>query len=201
MKSKSCLILMLIIVVGLFMASCGAEKKAAADAAIKAAEDAYEYAKPKLMKFLPDQTKAVEDTINSAKASLEKKDYTTALATAKAVPGKIEELTIAAAAKKVELTKTWEESTAGIPRMLQLIKGKLTIYSIPKEVPPSMSKTKLTSARNGYQDASTKWEEAQNDFSANNLFAAIAKADTVKTKATEVMGLLGIKAPATPTKG
>lgn len=201
MKSKRYLILMLVAVVGLFMASCGAGKKAAATAAVNAAEDVYNAAKPELMKYVPDQTKGMEDAINGAKASLDKRDYNAALTAAQAVPDKVKELTAAAAAKKDELTKSWQEMSGGITKMLQTIRAKLTILSIPKEMPPSLDKTKLNAARSGYQEAATTWEQAKNAFSEGNLPDATAKAKTVREKAMEVMTTLGIKAPAAPTKG
>ena len=196
MKSKKYLILMLVVVVGLFMASCGTGKKAAATAAIQAAEDAYNAAKDELMKYVPDQTKGVEDAINSAKASLDKHDYTAAITAAQAVPGKVKELTAAAAAKKDELKKSWPETSGGISKMLQTIRGKLTLWSIPKEAPPNLDKTKLKAARSGYEEAAAMWEEAKNAFSHGNLPNATAKADTVREKAMEVMKTLGIKVPA-----
>jgi len=196
MKSKQYLILMLVVVVGLFMASCGAGKKAAATAAIQAAEDAYNAAKPELMKYVPDEAKGVQDAIDGAKASLDKHDYTAALTAAQAVPNKVKELTAAAAAKKIELTKSWQETSGGISKMLQTIRGKLTLWSIPKEVPPNLNKAKLKTARSGYEEATALWEEAKNAFSHGNLPSATAKADTVRTKAMEIMSNLGIKTPA-----
>lgn len=201
MKSKKYLILMLVVVVGLFTASCGSGKKAAATAAIQAAEDAYNAAKTELTKYVPDQTKGVEDAINGAKASLDKRDYTAALTAAQAVPGKVKELTAAAAAKKDELTKSWQETSGGIPKMLQTIRAKLTILSIPKEVPPNLNKTKINAARSDYEEAAALWEEAENAFSHGNLPDATAKVKTVREKAMEAMTTLGIKIPAAPTKG
>ena len=197
MKSKKYVILMLVVAVGLFMASCSSGKKAAATAAIQAAEDAYNAAKPELMKYVPDETKGVEDAINGAKASLDKHDYEVALAAAKAVPDKVKELTAAAAAKKAELTKSWQENSGGISKMLQTIRGKLTLWSIPQEVPRNLDKRKLKAARSGYEEAAAKWEEAKNAFSHGNLPNATAKADTVREKAVEIMTTLGIKVPAT----
>jgi hypothetical protein len=187
---------MLVVVVGMFMASCSSGKKTAATVAIQAAEDAYNAAKIELMKYVPEQAKGVEDAISGAKASLDKHAYEEALAAAKAVPDKVTELTAAAAAKKVELTKTWQEDSGEISKMLQTIRGKLTLWSIPQEVPRNMNKTKLKAARSGYEEAAAKWEEAKNAFSHGNLLNATAKADTVRTRATEIMTTLGIKVPA-----
>ena len=196
MKSKKCLALMLVVVVGMFMASCSSGKKTAATVAIQAAEDAYNAAKIELMKYVPEQAKGVEDAISGAKASLDKHAYEEALAAAKAVPDKVTELTAAAAAKKVELTKSWQENSGGISKMLQTIRGKLTLWSIPKEMPRNLNKTKIKAARIGYEEAAAKWEEAKNAFAHGNLPNATAKADTVREKAVEIMRTLGIKVPA-----
>ena len=77
--------------------------------------------------------------------------------------------------------------------MLQAIRAKLTIYSIPEEVPKSMAKTKLLAARKSYEEAVTLWEEAKNSSSGSGLPNAIAKADTARAKAMGIMKTLGIK--------
>jgi hypothetical protein len=196
MTSKRYLILMFVVVAGLFMASCNGGKKAAATAAIQAAEDAYTAAQAELMKYIPDQTKGVEDAISGAKASLDKHKYEEALAAAQAVPDKVKELTAAAAAKKDELTKTWQDVNVEIPKMLQVVRAKLTILSIKEEQPKNLDKTKLKAARSAYEEATARWEEAKNAAYHSNLLSATAKADTVRQKAAEAMTNLGIKAPA-----
>jgi hypothetical protein len=200
MKSKGYLVLMLVVVVGLLMASCNGGKKTAATAAIQAAEDAYNNAKTELMKYIPDQTKGVEDAINAAKASLDKHEYEAATTAAQAVPGKVKELTAAAAAKKDELAKSWEEMNGEIPKMLRAVRSKLTILSIKEEQPANMDKTKVKAARTAYEEATARWEEAQNAAYHSNLLSATAKADTVRQKVMEAMANLGLKVPAAPTK-
>jgi len=202
MKSKKYLTLALVVFLGLLMASCtGGKKKAAATDAIQAAEEAYDYAKPQLVKYVPDQAKGVEDAINGAKASLEKKDYVSALTAAQAVPDKVKELTAAATAKKEELTKNWQEMSGEIAKMLQTIRGRLTILSIKEEQPPNLDKAKLKAARSGYEDAAAMWDQAKNAFEHGNLPDATTTAKAVQEKAMEIMPLLGIKAPAAAAKG
>ena len=199
MKSKRYLALMLVVVVSMFMASCGAGKKTAATSAITAAANAYDAAQRELTKYVPDEAKSVEDAINAAKVSLEKGDYEAALAAATPIPDKVTQLTVAAAAKKDELTTSWQVTSAGVAEMLQSIRGKLTIYSIPKERPANMDKAKLAAAGKSYEEAAAAWEEAKNDVAAKNLADAIAKAQAAREKAAEAMKILGLKVPAMPT--
>jgi hypothetical protein len=201
MKSKRYLLLMLVAVVGLLMASCGPSKQVTATAAVQAAESAYENVKLELMKYVPDQTQGIEDAIAGAKASLEKRKYKEALAAAQGIPDRVKALAATAAANKDAWTKGWAAAGDGIPGMLQAIRAKLTIYSIPEEVPKNLAKTKLLACRKSYEEAVSLWEEAKNSSSGAGLPHAIAKADTARDKAVEIMKTLGIKAPAAPAKG
>jgi hypothetical protein len=52
-----------------------------------------------------------------------------ALADAQALEPRAKERLAAAAAKKAELTKTWESLTAGMPKVVETIKGRVDIFS------------------------------------------------------------------------
>jgi len=110
-------------------------------------------------------------------------------------------LTTAVEAKKVELTKNWEEISGGMPGMLDAIKAKLDILSASKKLPKTLDKAKLEGAKADYEAAAKMWDEAKSTFSGGNMADAIAKAKTVKEKAMEVMNNLGMQAPEAPIKG
>jgi uncharacterized phage infection (PIP) family protein YhgE len=180
--------------------ACASNKEPAA-AAIKTAEDALNAVKAEAMRYVPDKVKAVEDAITAAKGSFDKKDYDAALNAAKAIPDKVKELTTAAATKKAELTKNWEELSAGLPKMLDAIKSRLDILSKSKKLPAGLDKAKLESAKSGYETAVKMWYDAKANFSGGNLTDAMAKATTVKEKAVEAMKTLNMQVPEAATKG
>src|SRR5512137_1821494 len=197
MKSKKYWIPILFIVIGLFLAACGSGNKEAATVAIKAAEDSYGAVKGEVLKYIPDQAKGVEDAIKGAKENFDKGNFDAALAAAKAIPDKVKELTAAAAAKKTELAKSWEEMSGGMPKMLEVIKSRLDILSASKKLPENMDKAKLEGAKGGYEAAAKMWDDAKTAFSGGNLADAMAKAKTVKEMTT-----LGMQVPAAAvTKG
>lgn len=200
MKSKRYLILMLIVAISLCLASCGAGKKTAATAAIKAAEDAYNTVKAELVKYVPEETKDVEDAISRAKESLNNKKFDEAIAAVKTIPDKIKELTATAATKKDELTKSWTEMSAEMPKTLETIKSELDVLSAHKKLPKGMDKAKLDGAKTGYDDAVKMWDEAQAAFGGGNVADAVAKVKTAQEKAVEVMTTLGIKVPTPPAE-
>ena len=94
--------LILMVVLGGMLVSCGAEKRAATTA-IQAAETAWAAAKDNVAKILPDEAKSVDEAIAAAKASLEQGDAKAALAAAKDLPARIQQLTAGLAAKEAEL--------------------------------------------------------------------------------------------------
>jgi hypothetical protein len=132
MKSKKYLIPILFVVIGLFLAACAASSKEPAAAAIKVAEESWNAVKGEVVKYIPEQAKGVEDAIKGAKENFDKGNFDAALTAAKAIPDKVKELTAAAAAKKTELAKSWEEMSGGLPKMLDAVKSRLDILSASK---------------------------------------------------------------------
>jgi len=201
MTLKKYMLLIFFVVISLYLVACVSANKEPAAAAIKAAEDAFNAVKGEAMKYVPDKANSVEDAIIIAKASFDKGNFDAALETAKAIPEKVKVLTTAIEAKKVELTRSWEEISGGMPEMLDAIKDRLDILSASKKLPKTLDKAKLEGAKADYEAAAKMWVDAKSTFSEGNMTDAIAKAKTVKEKAMEVMNNLGMQAPEAPTKG
>jgi len=178
------------------LAGACASQKVPAEAAVKAAEQAFAAVKGEAAKYLPDQVKGVEDALEAAKASLAKGDYAAALTAAQALPARISELATAAAAKKAELTQSWATLSAALPQVVQAIQSRVDILSKSKKLPAGLDKDKFESAKTGLAAITQTWTEATTAAGAGNVSDAVAKANTVKAKAAEVLGLLGMPVPA-----
>jgi len=196
MQTKKFWVPILLVVFGLFVLSCGSGSKEAATAALKAAEDSWNAVKGEVVKYIPDQAKGVDDAIKGAKENFDKGNFDAALAAAKGIPDKVKELAAAAAAKKAELAKSWEEMSGGLPKMFEAIKSRLDILSQSKKLPADLDKAKLEGAKGGYEEAVKMWEDAKAAFAGGNLTDALAKGKTVKEKAAAVMTALGMQVPA-----
>lgn len=197
MKKKLSIILAVLFAFSLAACERG---KAPAEQAIKAAEGAYDTVKAEAMKYVPDQAKAVEDALNAAKDSFAKKDYAAATSAATAAAGKAKDLVAAVAEKKAELSKKWEDLSGGLPKMLDAIKGRVDTLSKSRKLPANLDKAKFEEAKNGLADANKVWDEANNAYKEGNLADALAKATTVKEKATEIMSTLGMQLPQAAQK-
>jgi len=186
----------LLVLLAAAVAGACASQKVPAEAAVKAAEQAFAAVRGEAAKYLPDQVKGVEDALEAAKASLAKGDYAAALTAAQALPARISELATAAAAKKAELAQSWASLSAALPQVVQAIQSRVDILSKSKKLPAGLDKDKFESAKTGLAALTQTWTEATTAAGAGNVSDAVAKANTVKAKAAEVLGLLGMPVPA-----
>lgn len=196
---KRLMILSLVIAVVMLLAACSSSK-GPAEQAIKSAETAYDAVKAEALKYVPEQAQAVETALTAAKDSFAKGDYAAALNSAKDLVPKANELATAVAAKKEELTKSWSEMSAGLPKMVDVIKSRVDILSKSKKLPAGLDKDKFAGVQSGFSEMTQAWTDAQSAFKSGNLADAMSKAKTVKDKGVEIMTALGMRAPEAAKK-
>lgn len=180
----------------LMVLSACASDKAPAEQAIKAAEAAVAEVRAEAGKWLPDQVRALEASLTSVKDKFAKGDYKAVLAEAPAIASRAKEVAAAAAMKKAELTKVWEELSANLPPMMAAVKSRVDILSRAKKLPATVSKEKLEAAKADLADATKGWEDANAAFKAANVADAVARGDAVKKRTVEALEALGM--PVTP---
>jgi hypothetical protein len=176
------------------LAGCASDK-GPAEAAIKAAEAAVNATVAEASKYVPDQAMSLQAALAATKEKFAKGDYTAALNDAKSLTDKTKEVASAASAKKAELTKSWEDLTAGMPKVLDAIKGRVDILSKSKKLPANLTAEKFASAKSGLDEMTQQWTAATQSASGGNLMDAITKGAAVKTKAAEVLTTLGMPVP------
>lgn len=197
MKKTFALIACVLLVAGL--AACNTDK-GPADLAIKADEAAIQAVADEAGKYVPEQLKATQDALAAAKDKFAKGEYKEALAAATELGNKAKELAAAAAAKKDELTKAWNELAASLPQTVASLQAKIEELGKAKKLPKGMDAAKLTQATEGLTTITKSWEDASAAFTAGNLTDALAKAGGLKEKGAEVMALLGMAPAAAPAE-
>ena len=188
----------LILVVALgssMLVSCGAGK-GAATAAIQAAETAWAAAKDNVAKILPDDAKSIDEAIAAAKASLEQGDAKAALATAKDLPAKIQQLTAGLAAKEAELRGAWDSLNASLPGVVSSVQKRVDILSKSKKLPAGIEQAAFDGAKSSFAEAKQMWTEAQSAQQNGNLGEAVVKASGVKDLLGKVLTALKMPVPA-----
>jgi len=182
--------------VGSVMLLACASDKGPAETAIKAAEDAINSVKGEAAKYVPDQLKSLESALAAAKDKFAKEDYKTANADATALSAKVKEVADAAKAKKDELTKSWTDLSAGVPKMVEAVQSRVDILSKSKKLPASLTAEKFDEVKSALAAAKEQWAKADEGFKAGNLADAVSMANAVKEKAAKAMELLGMPVPA-----
>ena len=185
----------IMILAATLLAACGSGDKGPAETALKAAEEAINSAKGEASKYMPDQVSSLESALASTREKLSKGDYKAVLSEAPALTSKAQEIASAAAAKKAELTKSWEGLSSGMPRVVEAIKSRVDILSQSKKLPAGMSAETLAQAKAGLSEITQQWTAATEASKGGNLMDAVAKASSVKVKAAEVLTLLKMPVP------
>ncbi|HTR02994.1 MAG TPA: hypothetical protein VMN82_07340 [Thermoanaerobaculia bacterium] len=175
--------------------------KAPAEAAMKLAEEAVNGAAAEAQKLVPDDFKSLSDDLAAAKDQMAKGDYKAALASASSIQQKATDVLAKAKAKKDELTKTWNDLSGSVPKMVEAVKSRVDILSQSKKLPKGLDASQLASAKDALAGATSAWDEAQNAFKSSNWSDAIAKATAAKDKATAALSALGMSGDAGAAPG
>jgi hypothetical protein len=194
MRRYICNVVIMILTATL-LAACGSGDKGPAETALKAAEEAINTAKAEVSKYMPDQASSLDSALAATREKLNKGDYKAVLSEAPALTSKAQELASAAAAKKAELTKSWEGLSSGMPRVVEAIKSRVDILSQSKKLPAGMNADTLAQAKAGLSEITQQWTAATEASKSGNLMDAVTKASSVKVKAAEVLTLLKMPVP------
>jgi hypothetical protein len=182
-------------VLGLAMSllACGGAEKEATEGAISAAQTAINAASSEAAKYVPDQLKSAQDTLQGAKDAWTKGDYSAALSGAKEATKKASDLVTAAAAKKQEWMKDWTSLAESMPKSMEQIKARLDAYSHGASMPEGMDKSVLATAKDQYALLKQAWTDATVAARQGNLGDAKQKASGIKDMLAKLREMLGIK--------
>jgi hypothetical protein len=176
------------------IAGCAADN-GAAQTAITAAEAAINSVMAEASAYVPDQAQSLKTALSSAKEKLDKGDYTAAAGDAKTLAAKAKDVAGAATAKKAELTQSWTKLSVGVPKVVDRIKERVDILSQSKTLPADVTPQTLAAAKSGLGEITEQWTAATAAYKDGNLADAMAKGGSVKTKAAEVLTMLGMRVP------
>jgi hypothetical protein len=187
-----------LMVLPLLVAGCS---KGPAEAALKAGDEAIAKVAPIAEKLVPEQFKTLTDTAAAAKASFDKGDYSAALATAKDLPAKADEVMAAAAAKKDELTASWKGLADSLSAQVAGLTEKITAIGAMKKLPKGIDVKGFDAAKTGLAEVTGLWAQASEAFGAGNLQTALQAGNDVKVKAEALAkSIEGVVLPPAPKK-
>jgi hypothetical protein len=183
-----------LMILALVLTGCS---KAPAEAALKAADEAIAKVKPEAEKYVPAEFGALTAAAADARAKFDVKDYAGAMAAAKDLPAKADDVMKAAAAKKDELMKQWADMQGSLPAMVQGLTEKIGGLAAMKKLPKGVDAAMVEGAKTSLAEVTSGWTAASEAFNGGDITGAIAKADEVKSKAEALSKTLEVvPAPA-----
>lgn len=184
--------IVLLVVLGLFVAGCSMSKEPA-EKAIKSAEGVFNAIKGEAMKYAAVETQAVEKAILAAKDKYDRNEYDAAFKLATELPDKINQLAAISGARKAEWLKGWESAGKELPAMLDALQARVEELSKRKKLPAGIDKAKIEEAQAAQAALTQAWTEAKNTHAAGDLIDAVTKAKAAREKTVEAMTALGMQ--------
>jgi hypothetical protein len=194
MNKKLLSLVVVLFVSAFFLVSCSSDKEPAG-AAIKAAETAINATKAEAVKLVPDQVKALDDSLAAAKEKFVKKDYKAALDEASMLPVRAKAVLASAKVKKEEFNKKWTEMSQELPKTIEEVQAKVDALSKVKRLPAKLTKEKFAEAQAAFASVKDDWTKAQESFKNANFTDALNMAGSLKGKLTNIMESLGMITP------
>jgi len=184
--------IVVLIVLGLFIAGCSISKEPA-EKAIKSAEGVFNAIKGEAMKYAAVETQAVEKAILAAKDKYDRNEYDAAFKMATELPDKINQLSAISGTRKAEWVKGWESVSKELPPMLDALQARVEELSKRKKLPPGIDRAKIEEVRVAQAALAQAWTEAKNTQAAGDLIDAVTKGKAAREKTIEAMTALGMQ--------
>lgn len=194
MKKNGLILVVLSLMVAVMFAACSGQK-GAAETAIKAAEEIFNSSKSEAAKYLPAQVNTMENTLAALKDKFAAGDYKAVIADVTAFTAQAKGLADAAKAKHQELTMSWTDLNAVLPKMIETIQSRVDNPSNAKRPPANLTKENLEQVMSALSVSKQDWARAQQSYNAGNLLEAVSIANSVKIKALEANKILGVPTP------
>ena len=173
-------------------------QKGPAEQAVAGAQAALDAVRDSAMQYAPEQLGGVDAQLSDMKGKFQQGDYAGVLATAPALMTAISGLKDAATAKKAAAEQAlakakddWGPASVAVPKMVDDLAKRVEALSKGK-LPKGVTKDAVAAAKTGLDSLKSTWGDATNASASGDYTTAMAKAQAVKDKATELMKSLGM---------
>ncbi len=145
--------------------------------------------------YAPEDLATVQNALTGMQQAFGSKEYQKVIDGVPQLAAQVEALKGAVQSRKAELGNTWSTLTAGLPGVVDAIKGRVDILAEAKKLPAGMTPEMLAGAQQGLADMTAAWGAATAAANADNLVEAVAQGNQVKSLAAQVMTSLGMAVP------
>jgi hypothetical protein len=176
-------------------------QKVPAETAFKAAETAWAAVSAEAMKYVPDQAKSIDETIQKAKAALANGEYEAVIKDTTGLPEKIGDLQKVIAERKSEWTAAWKTLESTLGGGLTAVQAKVDELVAAKRLPKGLDKTAVEAGKTALDHAQQAFAEAKTAYGGGDYQGALAKANQVKNELAKIMTDLKLEMPVAAEAG
>jgi hypothetical protein len=145
--------------------------------------------------YAPQDLAKVQNALTGLQQAFGLKEYQKVIDGVPQLAAQVEALKGTIQSRKAELGNTWSTLTAGLPGVVDAIKGRVDILAQARKLPAGMTPEMLAGAQQGLADMTAAWGAATAAANADNLVEAVAQGNRVKSLAAQVMTSLGMAVP------
>lgn len=172
----------------LLLTACSGDMEPAGEA-LKAGHAAIEGAREEAVRYVPEELKKLDADLKSAQEHYDNKRYREALTTAKDLAARGQELARTAAARKEELTRSFEDIQMSLPGLLQRVQNR--IEALGNTVPEGLDAAKYAEYKTVFPDLGRKLEDAIRAAQSGDIPKAVDLGSEAQAKATEISQVIG----------
>ena len=197
---KRLLILIPVIALLGWSAACNSQK-VPAEAALKAAEDAWGSVSADAVRYAPDQAKEIDAALTAVKDAMAKGDYPAVIQGATALPARIAEVQKTIADKKVEWTTAWKTLDSTLGTAIIAVQGKVDELLKARTLPAGVDKATVEAGKAAVATAEQAYTDGKQAFQSGDYAEALAKANQTKAGLTKVIADLKLDMPLLREQG
>lgn len=190
MKKQHVLLLGWAVGIAMQLAACGNRERDATEAAINAAETAINASQGAADRIVPEQIKAAQDALETARKAFAMGDYPAALNGTRDATQKARAAVTSAANMKEEWAKEWDILNASVPKMLTDAQIKVDVYKKYGRLPKGIGSENMELAAAQIDPLKQQWADAKAAHKSGNLRDAMAKTRVFKENLQKLQELL-----------
>ncbi|MEZ5317502.1 MAG: hypothetical protein R2752_08900 [Vicinamibacterales bacterium] len=180
-----------IVLLALSAVACGSSK-AAADAALQSAQDAFEKVRADAERYAPDQAKAARESLESARAAVQRGDYREMLRRAPELATQITQLAVETAKKQETLVNAWNDLNAALPAKIESLRARASELGRRARLPEGVTRDAVRGANDAIAALDDAWQKAVAAAKKGDYPSASQLAARVQAMLADLMRALGL---------
>lgn len=177
----------------LAVGACSGDQEPAQEA-LKAGQAAIEAAREEAARYVPDELKRLDADLKTAQEHFDNKRYAEALAAAKDLATRGQDMAKMAAGRKEELTRNFEDINMAVPGLLEQIQSRME--SLGDSVPEGVEPARFAEYKALLPNLGKQLQDAVHAAQSGDIPRAVDLGSEAQAKATEIAQVIG----ATPAQ-